>query len=978
MKTLKKRIFSLLLSMATAATVLSSTMVDASAYSDDVSGLTATEICQKMGVGWNLGNTLDATNAYNLDSETSWGNPKTTKAMIDAVKNKGFTCVRIPVSWFNHMDSSYNVDSAWLARVKEVVNYCIDDGLYVILNSHHDQWNKPVDYNYSAASNELKTLWTQIANYFSSYDRHLVFEGMNEPRNYGGEHEWDGGTSEMHEVVNKLNADFVSAVRATGGKNSTRCLMIPTYAASSEYAAMADLKIPDDKNIIVSIHAYAPWNFAYNVDSGAVYEFNKDMESELNSMFKNFSNLFVSNGIPVCIGEFSATNKNNFDERVKWGAYYAKKAKELGISCVLWDNNYYETTDGSLSNETHGHLNRSNLTWYDEAVVDSIINSYKNTPTKIPGRIVVPDLSKAECTVLSDKVLTGEGYTPTDPVQFDFTKMKDGDFIAVEYSGASNPKLVLQDNKEYLVWCEVSPYTTDKGVAYYSYSDLCEAYSAKYQSAYGSAPASPLAQAFQCFVTGAGSNVTVTKVIYADFKGGVTPPTPQGKSLSDCSVYISSDRFDYTGSEIKPYVTVKDGDTVLKEDVDYTVSYSNNVNPGTATVTVSGKGNYNGSVKKSFIIVSGSTSAPDLSKAKCTVLSDKVLKGEGWTPTDAIPFDFSKMKANDIIAVDFYGSQNPKFVLQDNNEYKVWAEVSPFLISNGTAYFSYADMAALYSSQYENAYGVKLSNPLDRAFQGFVTGCGEDITVTKVVYADFNNSPVEDTKNISNCSITLSFTRYEFTGNAARPKVTVKSGDKVLVAGTDYVVRYSENVEVGTAYVIISGKGNYTGTVEKTFEIVESSNKDIAKCNITLNKTMFKSTGKAIKPRVIVKDGSKTLTSGTDYVVRYVDNVNPGTASVIIAGKGNYTGKVTKTFKILNANAKNISSCKVTLNKSTFSYTGRAVKPSVIVKDGSTVLKATVDYNVRYVNNVNKGTGTVVISGTGNYQGVINKTFTIK
>ena len=242
-----------------------------------------------------------------------------------------------------------------------------------------------------------------------------------------------------------------------------------------------------------------------------------------------------------------------------------------------------------------------------------------------------------------------------------------------------------------------------------------------------------------------------------------------------------------------------------------------------------------------------------------------------------------------------------------------------------------------------------------------------------------NSSPiVDDNTDITKCDITLSGTSFNYTGNAVKPKVTVKNGSTVLTMNTDYAVKYINNVNVGTASVKISGKGKYTGSVTKTFTITNASTtKALSKCTISLNKTMFKSTGKAIKPRVTVKDGSKTLKSGTDYVLRYVNNVNPGTASVVIAGRGNYTGSVTKTFKILDSNAKDINQCTVTLNKSSFSYTGKAVKPRVTVKDGSTVLTATVDYNVKYVNNVNKGTATVVVSGTGKYQGIVNKTFTI-
>ena len=310
--------------------------------------------------------------------------------------------------------------------------------------------------------------------------------------------------------------------------------------------------------------------------------------------------------------------------------------------------------------------------------------------------------------------------------------------------------------------------------------------------------------------------------------------------ISVCTITLSGSKFDYTGKEIKPTVTVKNGDKTLTAGTDYTVVYSNNVNAGTATVTITGAGNYKGTVKKTFTIV--------------------------------------------------------------------------------------------------------------------------------------KNDPV--TKKISDCQITLSAEKFVYTGSAVKPKVTVKDGTKTLTVNTDYAIRYVNNVNVGTGSVVVAGRGNYTGSVTKTFSIVEEIT-DLSECSIKLNKTMFKSTGKAIKPRVIVKSGSKTLVSGTDYLVRYMNNVNPGTASVIVAGRGKYTGRVTLTFKILDSNAKDINQCSVTLNKTKFSYTGKAVKPRVTVKDGDTVLTATVDYNVKYVDNVNAGTAKVVVSGTGKYQGMVEKTFTI-
>ena len=248
---------------------------------------------------------------------------------------------------------------------------------------------------------------------------------------------------------------------------------------------------------------------------------------------------------------------------------------------------------------------------------------------------------------------------------------------------------------------------------------------------------------------------------------------------------------------------------------------------------------------------------------------------------------------------------------------------------------------------------------------------------TDVRFVSVGEGSENTTKDISECSISLSASKMTYTGSAVKPKVTVKDGTKTLTSGTDYVVRYIDNVNVGTASVKVAGRGDYTGSVVKTFSIIEDTAKDISDCTITLSKSSVLYSGNAVKPKVTVKDGSKTLVQNTDYVIRYTNNVNVGTASVIIAGKGDYVGRVTKTFKILAVGTKNISNCTITLSKTSMTYTGSSLKPKVTVKDGSKTLTLTTDYVVRYVNNVAKGTASVVISGRGDYTGTVTKTFTI-
>ena len=176
-----------------------------------------------------------------------------------------FNVLRVPTTWDWSTGEApeYKISDEWFARVKEIVDYGMENDMYVILNIHHETWHYPTEDNYEAASDRLKKVWTQIGNYFKDYDEHLIFEGLNEPRVIGTSEEWNGGSDATREVVNKLDADFVSTIRSLDGNNKLRHLMIPGYAASSSEVALKGLKIPEnDDKLIVSVHAYIPYNFA--------------------------------------------------------------------------------------------------------------------------------------------------------------------------------------------------------------------------------------------------------------------------------------------------------------------------------------------------------------------------------------------------------------------------------------------------------------------------------------------------------------------------------------------------------------------------------------------------------------------------------------------------------------------------------------------------------------------------------------------
>lgn len=337
--------------------------------------ISSVELIKEFNIGWNLGNTLDATGGYMLSSEMSWGNPKTQKEVFDKVKEAGFNIVRIPVSWGKHLgpEPDYIIHDEWLERVNEVVDYAIDNDLYVILNMHHEEWHFPSYDNYDKAKKILTTVWAQIAERFKDYDEHLIFEGMNEPRMKGTPYEWTGGNAEARDVVNKLNQDFIDTIRGAGGNNPYRHLMIPTYAASSDPKTWRDFIIPDDDKVIVSIHAYTPYNFALNKSGTAEWSADNVNDTiEIDNLMNNIYNSFISKGHPVIIGEFGALDKDNLNYRVEWARYYVKKASEKGIPCIWWDNGAF-----TGSGELFGVLDRRNFTWVYPEIIEALMEGLK-------------------------------------------------------------------------------------------------------------------------------------------------------------------------------------------------------------------------------------------------------------------------------------------------------------------------------------------------------------------------------------------------------------------------------------------------------------------------------------------------------------------------------------------------------------------------------------------------------------------------
>lgn len=331
------------------------------------------ELVKEMKTGWNLGNTLDATGNGTLSAETSWQPVQTTKELIDFVSEGGFNVLRIPVSWDAHMDENYIVDAEWMARVKEIVDYGIDNGMFVILNTHHEEWYFPTEADKAQDIEQLTALWTQIAEEFKNYDEHLIFEGLNEPRLRGTASEWNGGNNEGRAVVKEYAQAFYNTVRNSGGNNAKRHLMLTGYAASSNRNALKEVWLPEnDDKVIVSVHAYLPYSFA--LDTQGTDQFEDANKGEIDTLFSTLDDYFISKNIPVIIGEYGSVNKKNTSERVECVTYYLEKAKSLGIPCLWWDNN---AVFGN--GENFGIINREfPQEWRFPEIIDAIMAVYED------------------------------------------------------------------------------------------------------------------------------------------------------------------------------------------------------------------------------------------------------------------------------------------------------------------------------------------------------------------------------------------------------------------------------------------------------------------------------------------------------------------------------------------------------------------------------------------------------------------------
>lgn len=315
------------------------------------------QLVEDMTFGWNLGNTLDVcqadrdgdgkinehVEAGEKVDETLWGNPKATKELFTSLKKNGVNAVRIPVTWRDHMDSNGNIDREWMDRVQQVVDYAYSQGMYVIINVHHDGGGDPKfgawiieesQKDYNTFLKKYKNVWKQIAERFKNYSDYLIFESMNE---VGFDTLYNKNKADAYNLINKINQDFVDIIRATGGNNAKRHLLIAGYYTDIERTCDSLYKMPDDKagRCILSVHYYTPWDFCtcdIKHTWGTKSEV-RQMETLIGKMKKNF----VDKGIPVIIGEYAASG-SDLSSCIFFIEKLNKLCSDYGIATFIWDS----------------------------------------------------------------------------------------------------------------------------------------------------------------------------------------------------------------------------------------------------------------------------------------------------------------------------------------------------------------------------------------------------------------------------------------------------------------------------------------------------------------------------------------------------------------------------------------------------------------------------------------------------------------
>lgn len=440
-----------------------------------------------------------------------------------------------------------------------------------------------------------------------------------------------------------------------------------------------------------------------------------------------------------------------------------------------------------------------------------------------------------------------------------------------------------------------------------------------------------------------------------------------------CTFYKIASQY-YTGSQIKPVPKIKNGTTTLKNGTDFTLTYQNNVNKGTAKVYIKGKGNYSGSCSLTFSIT-----ARPVSTLKITVPS-VTYNGKAQKPAVTVKYNNYKFKNGTDYTLSYKNNTKigtatvtvkGKGKLSGTKSVTFKINAKPIknavITYNNSLTYNGSTLSPAVTVKYGNAT-LKKNTDYTVAYSNNVNAGTGTITITgKGIYG----GSVKKTFTIKKLGISASAVsgtgNKVYTGSSIKPVPAVKVGGRTLKNGTDFTVSYKNNTEPGTATLKVTGKGNYSGSVSKTFKITARAINDV---EVTVPDTVF--TGEQIKPDVVVSYGNYQFINNSDYTLSFKDNVNIGTASVVVTGKKHLSGSRTVTFPIEKAD---ISSAEIAVKNATF--TGSAVKSDVDVRLGNVTLKEGSHYTLSYKNNVNAGTAQVTVSGKGSLEGAVTMSFTI-
>ncbi|MFJ9121384.1 cellulase family glycosylhydrolase [Streptomyces sp. NPDC102394] len=397
------RVLALLLTLVAVVALTGTTALAAPGHAGTSAAATARVLGPKgvvaaMQPSWNLGNTLDA-----IPDETSWGNPPATKALFDTIRAQGFRSVRLPVTWSGHQSATapYTIDAAWLSRVRQVVDWALSDGLYVVLNVHHDSWqwisSMPTDHDNVLA--RFKATWTQVAAEFRDSPRTLLFESVNEPQ-------FDNTTdTQGSQYLDELNTTFHTVVRQSGGNNATRLLVLPSLGSTPSQERMNplvdEIGALKDPNLVATVHYYGWYPFSVNIAGGT--RFDATSQKDMTDTFTAIHNTLIAKGIPVYMGEYGLLSYPDFNhpprveqgEALKYFEMLGHEARTNGVTTALWD--------------AFNFLNRTTLQWRDPALIDQIKSAWTTrSGTASSDRVF---LAKSEAITARTLTLNPNGLT---------------------------------------------------------------------------------------------------------------------------------------------------------------------------------------------------------------------------------------------------------------------------------------------------------------------------------------------------------------------------------------------------------------------------------------------------------------------------------------------------------------------------------------------------------------------------------------